>query len=316
MKKTFKKILNKMGYGFKSNTYLKERESILNGVISLYTSSEILFDSRPEVIIFSKDRPLQLKALLDSLEINCNTPLIKHVLYSAKNSELESSYSTIFSEYDDIVPYHEESYSSFRDLLLLILEKIKSPFLFFLVDDIIFVNKLDLENLFSLKIDMLKFIPSLRLGQNITESYMTHSTVKQPNFIKRSDKWLEWEWSMGERGWGYPHSVDGNIFLTEEIKKFSNILAFKSPNTYESSLAKIKVLLGKRKGICPVTSCLVNIPCNKVQNDNDNESGQISIELLLEYWNKNMRIDILKLQGFIPNSTHMEIDLPIIKKEE
>jgi hypothetical protein len=52
---------------------------------------------------------------------------------------------------------------------------------------------------------------------------------------------------------------------------------------------------------------MFNIPLNRVQNENDNISGDISPEELLKRWNEGLTLDFETLSGIETQSVHKEV---------
>ncbi len=98
---------------------------------------------RAEGVVFSKDRPLQLFALLSSYAELVRDPPPLHVLYRASDEGYRRAYDEVLGA--SPAPLGEViSERVFRDDLLALLDRIRAPRLFFLVDDIVFVREVDL----------------------------------------------------------------------------------------------------------------------------------------------------------------------------
>ena len=163
-------------------------------------------------VIFSKDRPMQLFATLESYFKFCNYPTNLIVLYKISNKKLERSYQELFDEYQNKnIVFIEES--NFKQDLINILKKIQSNYIFFLVDDIIFKSYFSFNDYFSLKYKN-KYLLSLRLGKNL--SYCYTKAVKQhlPIFKNINKQFISWSFYNSELDWKYVFSVDGHVFKT------------------------------------------------------------------------------------------------------
>ena len=62
-------------------------------------------------------------------------------------------------------------------------------------------------------------------------------------------------------------------------------------------------------------SKIVNIPCNRVQNETKTLSGNTHPDELLAQWQKGYQIDFKKLYGMANESAHQEIALPLTPRE-
>ena len=269
-------------------------------------------------IIFSKDRPLQFHALLISLIKRFERlPEKIVILYNVSNEKYQKAYDEIIKEFASFkeISFIKENGGQFKKDLLDVLYNIDHEKIFFLVDDIIITD--DVELSFIDDIDFNKYIFSLRLGANIKRSYNKDEKLPLPVFTPFSTEVLKlnsWFWAQGMSYWGYPISVDGHFFLTNEIIAMTETIDFKAPNSFEGKLQCFDKLFSFRKGLCFSKSKLLNIPCNKVQNEIDNKSGNTPPEKLLEYWNKGYRVDIDKFYGIYNDSAHKELNLELYRK--
>ena len=242
-------------------------------------------------VVFSKDRPMQLYGLIKSFYKNVQSPCSLTILYSASDLRFKVAYEEVKELCVNMgVKFYEET--SFKDDLVHILEKANTKKIFFLVDDILFIRKINFTNFLS--VDLSRVVPSLRLGLNLERCYTANSKQIKPTFSGFDDEGYSWSWSEGEYDWGYPLSVDGNFFLLEEIIVMVKISEFNAPNSFEKSLQWFLSEFIKRRGLCYKKSVVVNIPFNKVQNENGNISGKVSEFELLDYWEQGYELDVGK----------------------
>lgn len=264
-------------------------------------------------IVFSKNRPMQLHALLNSyykyIENHC--PLV--VLYKSTNADYDDAYKKVqlFHAKRNITFKKE---CNFRDdltdcLLINIFGKV-----FFLVDDIIFVRKFDLRKLSTISCNF--FIPSMRLGKNIVYSYMTDKKFHLPPMIESKKKnvlyWPQW---LGKEYWNYPFSVDGNIYAVKELLFLIGHIKFSNPNSFESNMNKYRFIMRLKFGVCFYRSVLFNDPINTVRSKMLNKSGSISSDSLLNKFNEGYEIDIRPYDNIKNNSSHYEIGLTFKKRK-
>ena len=308
--------LNKNG---SQHTYKLENDILLT-LVNIYTKPHKSNSDHPaECIIFSMDRAIQLHALLSSYFEKVNHPVPVHVLYQTSSRAHQKAYDEVFSLFGDyqISAVHQESNDSFKDQFIAILESIPTEKIVFLVDDIVFIEDVDIFDF--VKFDARTTIPSFRLGANLKRAYTTQKDQKLPPFIPDaiSDKdKLCWIWENGELDWAYPLSVDGNLFLTREIIVLAKNTRFNSPNTFEGHLQQYVKYFKHRYGICYNKSKIINIPINKVQKDFNNIHGTIHQDYLLDQWNHGMQIDYRALYGFINESAQQEIEITFIKQND
>jgi hypothetical protein len=257
-------------------------------------------------VVFSKDRPLQLHSLLSSCRRIGNVTAPIHVLFSATTHAFRDAYLALISELPKdwgISCVEERRDISFKGQLLDLLKNMRVFRLAFLVDDIIFMRECPL-SVFD-EYDLRRYIPSLRLSRNITYSYTLDKHFDMPPFLSRKDL-LEWQWDQGSGEWSYPLSLDGNVFLRSDILSLLDEIEFTSPNTLESGLQIFSPEFARRKGLCFISARLINIPCNKVQQDFNNRSGNSSIQFLLQKWQEGKRIRFEDFAEKDYESVHVE----------
>ncbi len=263
-------------------------------------------NTKLDIIIFSKDRPLQLCGLLESMRYFAKPAKKPIVIYNASNQDYKKAYEQLFDEYADLFDFFiNDQESGFKESLVKVLVDLKSDKILFFVDDILFKNPVLWPEL--VKYDSKKVIPSLRLSPHLNFCYTTNDHQILPPHISNNNE-VFWYWHEGDYDWRYPLSVDGNVFDRIEILELIEKLNFSSPNTLESKMQKYKHQFSSRLGLCFSESIIFNNPINIVQKDVPNLHGGLHQNELLGLWNKNKRIDYVKLEGFINTSAHQEVE--------
>ena len=260
-------------------------------------------------IIFSKDRPIQLDALLTSYYKYCNDPCSITVLYNTSNKSFQKEYDELKIIHSNVIFIKE---INFRRDLIHQLKNIKTEFIFFAVDDMIFIRKFFLSEI--IKKMNFQTIFSMRLGSRINWCE-TCQIAMNPNFSEFGN-FIGWKWSNNNFDWGYRFSVDGNVFKTNEVLCLTESLNFKAPNSYEGLMNGFLLFKLKRKGICYSEPVVVNLVLNKIQIESEynNLFGEISVEGLLLYWREGYRFDVKKISEFNFNSVHKIMnDVPLLK---
>ena len=195
------------------------------------------------VIIFSKDRPMQLDLLLQSILLNVNFDDYKlNILYKASNDEYNRGYNMIRDLYPQFTYKKEDN---FKEELLSLFNDSKYT-VFLTDDDIIYksfkFNNDELHNIFMLT-DANCF--SLRLGLNTKNCYITKrlnklNDYKTHNFyydIDLIEPVISWKVSDGTNDYSNSMSIDGHVFKTEYIKNLCEVLEYTNPNLFEGFLS-------------------------------------------------------------------------------
>jgi hypothetical protein len=273
------------------------------------------FGKKYAFVVFSKDRPMQLHALLTSFRAASRESYGITVLYHASSEDFWNSYNEcmqIFSRFHEIRFVRQRSESSFQSDLYGILEEHNESRVGFLVDDIVFIREFDLRAFDNL--DLRTCIPSLRLGRNIGYSYTTKKKFLLPSTMTTQSGLLSWRWQGSDGDWAYPLSLDGNIFLRSEIIPILKRLHCTSPNTLEAQMQQYNDVYLKRYGACFERPRLINIASNVVQKDYPNRHGNISAEFLLKKWKEGKAIDVQELSEIDADSVHIEHQFSFLQR--
>jgi len=271
------------------------------------------------VIIFSKDRPMQLHLLLESILLNFNVEdYTLNILYKASNDEYNRGYNMIRDLYPQFKYKKEESFKN--DVLSLFNDSQYTTF--FTDDDIIYqsfkLNSDELNNIFMIT-EANCF--SLRLGLNTVNCYTMQRLNKLNNYnthnfyfdIDLIEPVISWKVKDGTNDYAYPMSLDGHIFKTEYIKNLCEILEYSNPNLFEvflSNFSTNEMIISSYEN-----SKLVNSPNNRVQETFQNLSGMkysYSSEDLNEMYLDGLILNLEKMNFNEINGCHQEIQ-PIFK---
>lgn len=265
-------------------------------------------------VVFSKDRAIQLYALIESYITLVENKCKLYVIYCASNAQHAKAYEEVFSNSPDyIIPIRQIRREDFKDLVIECLLIENSEYCFFLVDDNLFIETVDILSFASLSTPYS--VPSLRLGANLSRSYTLQRYQALPLFKRfmshaiYEQNFISFKWSEGNLDWSYPLSVDGHVFHRREIIASLKCIEFDSPNRLEEGLQLLRIAFNWRLGICYEKSRLINIPYNRVQSDVDNIYGSIHQDSLLKMWQDGYQIDIKSYQGFVNQSAHQELPL-------
>ena len=257
------------------------------------------------LIIFSKNRAMQLQAAVDSIKINAPKLFGSiDVIYVATGQEYQDAYD-LFASRNPKVNLVKQS----EDLVDTTLKLIKNPYICLAADDDIFYKKVtnDWEK-WMYDADVACF--SMRLGLNIDYCY----PMEKPNKIKKYDKtgkFIRFEWREQEYDWAYPMSSISHIYRTIDFinmclridKDVTNL------NQYEAALQEFNQELPKYM-MCWDHSVVFGVPANKVNETHDNNSGlkyPYTTENLNGMYLSNRIIDI-KSMDFDINAAQQEIE--------
>ena len=257
-------------------------------------------------IVFSKDRALQLHALLESWS-NCvrgSAELV--VLWTASDPAHETSYRELSALWEGRVRFRHET--SFREDLLDEIESSRASHLFFMTDDALVLRPFDLSS--CLLPDPGRAVFSLTHGRGLDWCFVARKTQGIPPLSDAGTGRLSWIWKDGDQGtdWSCPLSLDGKFFSRREALLLVSRLPFRNPNTLEMSLQVFSTLFARRTGVCFESPALVNVPCNTVQTECVNpDTGLHGVRDLLFRWQAGERIRWEAFLGLSPREAETKI---------
>jgi hypothetical protein len=281
------------------------------------------------LIIFSKNRPLQLDLCISSIRKNLNIKSDIFVIYNC-DKDYEDAYKILKDENSDIL-FLSQSKSLFRDIMIAS-SATNNKYITFLTDDcIVYQQSLSFTDniLGSIFEEQLISNFSLRLGENICKRGVGDGVMadeilrysKNIMILKNNLGMVCYNRTQHFFGgyWNYPISVDGHIFRMSDFKEWINEIVYlekikkwqHTPNEFERILQRFANEIGPFQ-IFNSTSCVVNSPNNRVQNTIENEHGnsfKLHQDHLLECFYANKRINIDKLDFGIIECPHTEIDI-------
>jgi hypothetical protein len=249
-----------------------------------YTDILAKFDEVPSsstsVLIFSKDRAMQLHALLESIQLYASDVYTNiSILYKYSNDEFKRGYELLQSRFPH---YNFILETNFLENVKNYLTRVNTPLISFLVDDIILFKSISTTNVidfFNLP-DTLSYIPGV--GANTKMSLTADIIFEPPNFDTFNDILL-WNWKLidniGE--FSCPFMLTGNIYKTSAFFEYFNLIKirFYNPNSFEELLQCIvqKQYKSNLPNICGCDkfSTLVHSANNRVQNTHPNLHGLV-----------------------------------------
>lgn len=270
-----------------------------------------------DLVIFSYDRPMQLYALLESIEKYIKNLGSVQIIYRTSNNDFSNSYDEVITKFNNY-KFYKQSNNPNRDFKLLTLScafNSKNDYLMFAVDDIIITDYIDIQECVKALKDTNAYAFYLRLGFNINECYMMRVQSPAPKNIKLNDKVFSYKFNDGQGDWAYPNNVDMTIYKKEDIKGVIQNTPMTSPNTFEAHWANIADT--SKIGLFFEHSKIVNLPINLVQDKFSNRNMNLySPTELLKKFNEGQRFDISKFYKIDNNAPHMEYTPEFILKEK
>ncbi len=268
---------------------------------------------RPLITIFSKNRPLQLQACIESIyqhgaNVGDINVIVKgdRVLYDNVAKEIERKYKKRPKMY-----YESNFYTDMHRQL--------DPYYSHwvpCVDDTIFFAPFDLHEgcqLLRKHSNLIGF--SLRLGNNTKRCYMTKSG-QSARGLRTEHKYLIWDWTKSSGDFGYPLEVSSSIYRMSDAQKvLFKCERFCSPNDMELYMDRFKSNMTDKHMLASYHhSVAVSLPMNLTQsmwaNPNSKDEAYSTQELLNKY-KQGFRMS--PVGAIKPTAAHMELKFQLTK---
>lgn len=262
------------------------------------------------VIVFSKDRPLQLHAYLESL-LRFSDIKESHitVLYCETKGV---RYQKIKENFPQVTWVKEETFEN--DLKQLITHA--DDYIMFGCDDVVFTRQFCLIKAASYLADNPKvFGYSVRLGDNI---------IPRPQNLSTDNNVFEWKWNCEYQHYNYPWELDCTLYRKEDVLKLTmeeeNVI--KNPNYYEAMLTpenREKRIMRPHMACHAGSSCAIVITVNRVQDTHQNgfdDSMLTDIYSLDRLYNdEDNTLDIEKIAAIKNHVIHVGAEYFILRKK-
>jgi len=196
----------------------------------------------------------------------------------------------------------EHAGASFATMVAQAIDNSK-PITVFLVDDDVFIEPVPDVQALARSFENDEVIAhSLRLAPNVT--YCFNLDLNTPPPALRDDDSFAWEGMAGD--WGYPMSLDGHLFRTQDILSVLSKGAFTGPNTLEDALMAGRPT-GRSRMVVGRNQRLINTPLNRVQKDFPNKMGDVPAWCLDVEYALGRRLDHFVLTGQRFNAVHVPV---------
>lgn len=262
-----------------------------------------------DAVIFSFDRPLQLYALLESIDKYMQGLNEIHVVYRSSGPQYQTAYAKVFERFAQVIQHAQGANPKhdFKPLTLQATFDSPAEYVIFAVDDIVVKDTVDLNDCTRAMSVHNAYGFFLRLGTHLNYCYSMNQAQAIPPLIQIEPTILAWHFNQGQHDWGYPNTVDMTIYRKKDIEQLFRQIAFENPNRLEGNWSNSAGHVAHRIGLCYADSKMVNLPLNVVQELWKNRAmNQLSAEDLLKIFSENKKMDIKPLTQIKNNAAHME----------
>lgn len=286
------------------------------------SSSPSLLSSSADLLIFSYDRPLQLFALLESVEQKFKGLDQIAVLYKTSSNSFDICYEKVKDRFKQVrfIKQTKTDGSDFKPLILTFVQEIsQSDHIIFSVDDIIVKSEVDIPKSIHLLETSHAFFFSFRLGDHIKYCYMGGYAQNIPNFVEMPYHTMAWQLDSARGDWNYYYSLDMTLYRKKDVLDVFTDIFFDNPNTLEPAWEKAHKKKHKSKikqfiGLCYRDAKAINIPLNIVSSANNKNMNLYSKEDLLSAFEKGLKMDIEPIASLQNESVHFEYEPTFIQR--
>ena len=262
------------------------------------------------IIVFSKGRPLQMHAYLESLlRFSDAKQEMVTVLYCETD---KIRYEKLMQSFPQVKWIKERKFET--DLKQIIADA--GEYIMFGCDDVVFTGKFSLKKACEyLHDNALVFGYSMRLGENIKPV---------PENLSSDETVLEWKWNCSCQHYNYPWELDCTLYRREDVVRMTmeEENAIKNPNYYEAMITpdnretritRPNMASNKQSG------CAIVITVNRVQETHQNgfdDSMLTDIYSLDRLYNdEGNTLDIEKIASMDNRMIHVGAEYFILRKE-
>ncbi|GFI21976.1 hypothetical protein IMSAGC011_00749 [Lachnospiraceae bacterium] len=262
------------------------------------------------IIVFSKGRPLQLHAYLESLFLFSDAEQkMVTILYS---ETVNIRYKKIMQCFPQVNWIQEQQFET--DLKQLVTDA--GEYIMFGCDDVVFTGKFCLIEAASYLVKNSKvFGYSMRLGDNITP---------RPQNLSTEDSVFAWKWNCEYQHYNYPWELDCTLYRKKDVLKLTmeEDNTIKNPNYYEAMITpenREKRIIRPYMACNAGLSCAIVITVNRVQDTHQNgfdDSMLTDIYSLDRLYNdEDNTLDIEKIAAIGNHIIHVGAEYFILRKK-
>ena len=281
----------------------------------IYCSNSKHHDSKKvDIVIFSRNRPLQLYAALESIQKFATGINIINVLYKADGEYFEKGYQEVARNYSSVVFWRQYTNKEFEEYLMKIIFETGGKYVCLMVDDDVVTDPIDLSQCANLMEQYSAYSFSPKMGLDRTYNFFSNEFF--PGFPKTlkevEDGVFSWKLSEKATGWDWVHTNDMTIYKKSDIEEEFQILKNKGEllkttwfHIEWQAMAELKDPLI----MCFEKAKMINVVTNLVSDEEYKKDSQFSEEwinskmdthspeTLLKIFNANKKIDIAHIRG-------------------
>ena len=272
-------------------------------------------------LILTRNRAMQLHGCIQSIKKNCPEIMDFCILEKTTNEHYQNQYQMVYNELLKDKRSDISLDTNFAYCFLKFLDRLSKKFQYLLcfTDDTFFYRPIELltntvNSYFDTFNETLLTI-QLRLGKNTI--YQDPNDLSKLMNVPNGSVW-EWTKQPENKNPGYPISLDGNIYKTEDLLKLSESIEFNNLREWEGNL--IGIVNQKDNYWAKEKSRMARLPDSYTVNSAFNftqypfleKTGPFGISIidLAQKFDKGERIDLDKtFENITVNGSHMNFPL-------
>lgn len=276
-----------------------------------------LLSAKVDLITFSFDRDLQLDTFLSSIKHYVTGFNQIYVIYRTSNEYLNEGYEKVKKRHPDVI-FHKQLGNppqDFKSILCSIFQKNSSaPYIMFGIDDMIFIDYVDLKECTQYLEQYKAYGFYLRLGLNFTWCETEQKKQPLPPFNLINNSIFSWRFSQGQYEFRYPNDLSLALYRRSDAMSAILTLTYNTPNQLEAEWATIANL--NQVGLSFKRPKLFNLPINQVQQDWALPNMKLYTPLeLSKLYHEGFIIDFKKFYQLEAKSCCVNIDPSFTKYE-
>lgn len=249
-------------------------------------------------IIFSRKRPMQLWALLESLPVFCKPVIIVRI-----DEEYKENYQQVIQQFPNVTWVYEANFQS--DTLAML--HTVYPYSMFLTDDCVFYRSVNnFEDVGYNETFSFRYGLNTTLQNHVINQYQPSLN----NYVDKQD-YIMWTTDHYQYPLNYAYSMalDGHVYTSGKLLGLCQRCNFNNSNSLEGQLqqfrSEIRIIKSHHK------SSLVCVPCNNLSGiTNAGKYNAYSPEYLNSLFSQGKRIDIDKtFENINIVGSHQELEL-------
>src|SRR5579872_5638435 len=272
-----------------------------------------------DLIIFSFDRPLQLYALLESVQQYATDIQSTSVIYRTSNERYNKAFQDVAAAFPGITLLQQQSIYDFKTLTLQALEQSSSDYVIFAVDDNIVKDTVALSECIDWLENTQAYGFYLKLGSHLDYCYTENKPQAVPPFTVVQDSVCSWNFEDGEKDWRYPNTVDMTLYRKKDLLSIFKALEYTNPNLLEGKWAAwwVQHKAPSPLGLFYQNSKILNIPLSKVQTTDilNRDMNLYTPEELLQKFEAGFKMDIAPLYLMKNKAVHTEYEPTFVARQ-